>query len=136
MSRQLLATFIIKNDLIRILREIILTYELSSDIVYVFNDVQNRNEMICTYNIASISFNRNVLPNTISVHRKKETNTLYTINALNSLIAEINNGVLDKSFAVDWATYRDTLMITTEGQLKKIGLKLKEVISLNKRELN
>ena len=136
MSRQLLATFIIKNDLIRILREIILTYELSSDIVYIFNDVQNRNEMICTYNIASISFNRNVLPNTISVHRKKETNTLYTINALNSLIAEINNGVLDKSFAVDWATYRDTLMITTEGQLKKIGLKLKEVISLNKRELN
>ena len=136
MSRQLLATFIIKNDLIRILREIILTYELSSDIVYIFNDAQNRNEMICTYNIASISFNRNVLPNTISVHRKKETNTLYTINALNSLIAEINNGVLDKSFAVDWATYRDTLMITTEGQLKKIGLKLKEVISLNKRELN
>jgi len=38
--------------------------------------------------------------NTISLHRKKITNTLYTINALNELIKTINNGVLDTKYQV------------------------------------
>ena len=31
------------------------------------------------------------LPNTILVHRKKQTNTLYTINALNEVIKYLNH---------------------------------------------
>jgi hypothetical protein len=33
-----------------------------------------------------------ILENTILLHRKKESNTLYTINALNDLICSLNEG--------------------------------------------
>jgi hypothetical protein len=36
---------------------------------------------------------------------------LYTINALNSLIKSINNGVLDKNLQIDWDNYKDKLLI-------------------------
>jgi hypothetical protein len=39
--------------------------------------------------------------NTILVHRKKETNTLYTINALNELIKKLNGGVVDIAYKVN-----------------------------------
>jgi hypothetical protein len=40
-------------------------------------------ELILTYNIDAVNTNaQNALPNTILLHRKKESNTLYTINAL------------------------------------------------------
>jgi hypothetical protein len=38
-----------------------------------------------------------ILPQTILLHRKKESNTLYTINALNDLIKELNEGKADTS---------------------------------------
>ena len=68
---------------------------------------------------------------TISIHRKKQSNTFYTINALNYLIQEINNGVLDKNFEVNWDNYQDTAIISNDDELKKIKLKLKEVFYLN-----
>ena len=38
---------------------------------------------------------------TISLHRKKATNTLYTINALNMLVAELNGGKLDQNAEIE-----------------------------------
>ena len=53
----------------------------------------------------------NAVSNTISLHRKKITNTLYTINALNELIKTINNGVLDTNYQVEWDTYKNMILI-------------------------
>jgi hypothetical protein len=47
------------------------------------------------------------MANTILLHRKKETNSLYTINALNTLIKSLNNGFLDKNYMVDWNQLSD-----------------------------
>ena len=70
------------------------------------------------------------IENTILVHRKKETNTLYTINALNSLIKELNGGVLDKSYRINWQDYRNCILLTKGLQVKRVNTRLHEIIEL------
>ena len=84
-----------------------------------------------TYNVdMNNSVVNSMVDNTILVHRKKQTNTLYTINALNELIKSLNNGIIDKSFAVNWNDYRNCiLLIQTEG-FNRIDTKIKEIINL------
>ena len=66
--------------------------------------IKSNDEYVCTYNIDQ--GNVSDLPkNTILVHRKKETNTLYTINALNELIKSLNGGVVNTKFPINWKHY-------------------------------
>ena len=51
-------------------------------------EVKDNNEFVLTYNI-EMSNLASIPENTILVHRKKESNTLYTINALNELIKKL-----------------------------------------------
>lgn len=60
--------------------------------------------------------------NTISIHRKKETNTLYTVNALNEVIRAVNNGVLDKSYQLDWQQYQNSFILTDDEGYRIINL--------------
>jgi hypothetical protein len=96
--------------------------------MFVFSDADNRNDLYVTFNIEAVGYSKT--PNTISIHRKKETNTLYTVNALNTIIRGANNGLLDKAFAVDWTLYRNSLLLTTEEALRKIQLQLVRRIDL------
>lgn len=84
---------------------------------------------ILTYNLDPVNI-REFPENTILVHRKKEFNTLYTINALNTLIRSLNNGVLDKRFPVDWNNYRNSLLMTKGVEFVKVGTKLIEIRQL------
>ena len=88
-----------------------------------------KDEYICTYNVdfGNVS---NFIENTILVHRKKESNTLYTINALNTLIKELNNGELDTSFKVNWSDYRNRVLLTKGAELKRINTKLFKILEL------
>ena len=91
--------------------------------------VKSNDEYVLTYNVDQGNVSE-IPDNTILVHRKKQTNTLYTINALNELIKSLNNGVIDKSFAVNWNDYRNCiLLIQTEG-FNRIDTKIKEIINL------
>jgi hypothetical protein len=63
---------------------------------------------------------------TISINRKKETNSYYSINALNAIIKENNNGVLDKSFPIDWVSYTNTLLLSYNNGGCRI-IKIKEL---------
>ena len=65
------------------------------------------------------------------VHRKKESNTMYTINALNSLITAENDGVLDKSYQVDWEKYRNTVILTDGDGYKVMKTSLFRIIDVN-----
>jgi len=82
---------------------------------------------MCTYNIDS-SGDVAILPDTISLHRKKQTNTLYTINALNECIKTCNNGVLDTSFQLEWDNYRNSILLTNDTGLRRIDTSVHEVI--------
>ena len=66
--------------------------------------------------------------NTILLHRKKQTNTLYTINALNSLIQVLNNGVLDTTYQLDWENYRNTMLLTNDEGLKRVETEVEDII--------
>ena len=84
---------------------------------------------MCTYNIKKLAY-YSQLPNTISLHRKKNTNTLYTINALNDLIRELNGGKLDKSYPIQWENYTNCLLLTNETGLNKIPTKIYTIIDV------
>ncbi len=127
MKTQLLCTFAHKKDLTLVADYITATYILPENKIFVFSDANDTDELFCTYNIESGTIKGK---NTILVHRKKESNTLYTVNALNDLIRTINNGILDKSFIIDWQRYRNSILLSNENGLRHVELVLYKIVRL------
>ena len=98
------------------------------DKIYVFENGNDSNQLICTYNVEYEEDFIQGSHDTISLHRKKMTNTLYTINALNDLIRELNDGRLDKSYQINWEDYQNCLLLTNENGLNKIPTKIYTII--------
>jgi hypothetical protein len=128
LKTQLLCTFAHRKDLDLISDYITKSYTVAERRIFVFADADNKNDLYLTYNIERGAFTKT--PNTISIHRKKETNTLYTVNALNTIIMKANNGVLDKTFVINWEAYRNTLLLTSDNDLRPISLELMRRIDL------
>jgi len=130
MRTQLLCTFTSKSKLNEIVDIIVSCNDILYDKIYVFENQDEANQLICTYNVEFIDNYEESIIDTISLHRKKQSNTLYTINALNEVIREKNNGVLDKSFIVDWKEFSNTLLLTNETGLSKIPTKIQQIIDV------
>ena len=67
---------------------------------------------------------------TNKVHRKKESNTLYSINALNELIKSLNGGVVDTRFPIEWKHYKNTILLTQHNELKQLRTKIYKIVEL------
>jgi len=91
--------------------------------------IKSNNEYVLTYNVDQGNVSE-IPENTILVHRKKETNTLYTINALNELIKSLNGGVVDTKFPIDWQHYRNCILLTQHNELKQLNTKIHKIIEL------
>ena len=130
MSNKLFCTFSTEETLDDVLTSIKEKYRIVYNKIFVLYS-KSQNEYICTYNVdfGNVS---TFLENTILVHRKKETNTLYAINALNTLIKELNNGQLDTSYKVNWSDYRNCILLTKGPELKRINTKLFDIIELDR----
>ena len=128
MSNKLFCTFSTESDLDNTLQVIEGKYNIIYNKIFVLY-AKSQDEYICTYNVdfGNVS---NFLENTILVHRKKESNTLYTINALNTVIKELNGGVLDTSYRINWNDYRNCILLTKGSDLKRINTKLFRIIEL------
>ena len=128
MSNKLFCTFSTEDDLENVLNTIQNKYKIIYNKIFVLYS-KSQDEYMCTYNVdfGNIS---TFLENTILVHRKKETNTLYTINALNTLIKELNKGILDTSFRIDWNDYRNSILLTKGPELKRVNTKLHQIIEI------
>jgi hypothetical protein len=87
-------------------------------------------EYLITYNIDLDTSVSKVPENTILLHRKKESNSLYTINALNILVKQLNNGILDKTFQIDWNKYQNNVLLTQGDDLRIIRTKIFKIINL------
>ena len=125
MRTQLLCTFTTKKDYERVVKEITKSYTIAFNKVYVLQNENNVNELICTYNVDTqdgIDYNK--VEGTISLHRKKHSNTFYTINALNECIKNLNNGVVDNKFMVPWENFKNMLMVTNSDGLNKINTRI------------
>ena len=128
MKTQLLCTFAHKKDLDLIIDYISKSYTISEKRLFVFSNTDKNSELYVTYNVEPDDYKKT--PNTIMIHRKKETNTLYTVNALNAIIRKSNNGVLDKKFVINWQIYDNSLMLTDGDDIRHIHLDLYKRIDL------
>ena len=132
MRTQLLATFTNKTDLDATIEKIKGAYTIAFGKIYVLQNEGNVNELICTYNVdLEAGADYNDVKGTISLHRKKHSNTLYTINALNEVIANLNNGLVDSKFIVPWENFKNTLMVTNSDGLNKIPTRIYKIIKIN-----
>lgn len=132
----LLATFCKARNVRTTIDLIIDSFEIIGNKIFILQDESDRYKKILTYNIVKddIVFS-DVIKNTISLHRKKEVNSLYTLNALNEVVKIQNNGVIDPNFSVEWEDFRNTLLVTYkddttgEQQLRRINTKLISIVN-------
>ena len=129
LKNKLFCTFSPKDKLEEVLDTIKSEYTIMYGKIFVLESEES-DEFLCTYNIEVPDGNTRVLPNTILLHRKKETNTLYTINSLNLLIKSLNEGILDTSFRVEWQNYRNTVLLTQGDDLRKLSTKIHKIVNL------
>ena len=127
--KQLLCTFTNSKEYQETINEITSFYTVISGKIFLLCNVNNPKELYATYNVEINGQNVERFRSTISVHRKKETNTLYTLNAMNKLIAEENNGVFDKTFQLDWNLYRNSIVLTGDVSVKIVPVKIFDIIN-------
>jgi hypothetical protein len=131
LETQLLCTFVNVDELDNVLLQIQNTYKLVFNKIYVLENINDEKQLVLTYNVEkNVPLHGEAPTSTISVHRKKQTNTIYTINAINRLIEEKNNGVLDKSFKIDWNDLKNMILVTAYGRLKIVNTKLSNIITI------
>ena len=128
MNNKLLCSFTSLENLDELVSKITSLYTLMYNKMFVLH-VKSTNEYVLTYNIEQ--GNMSDIPlNTILVHRKKEYNSLYTINALNDLIRKLNGGIVDPTYKIDWSKYKNCILLTNHGELKQLNTKIHKIIEL------
>jgi hypothetical protein len=128
MQNKLFCTFSNQDELDSTLKTIQSQYQILFNKIFILY-IESTNEYVCTYNIDSFNI-EGILPNTILLHRKKESNTLYTINALNDLIKLLNEGIIDNKFLIPWLDYKNCILLTHVGELKRLDTKIYKIITL------
>ena len=131
MKTQLLCTFTTKKDLEKTIEKIKQNYDIAFNKIYILQNEDAPKEMVCTYNVeVGENLDYNLVQNTISLHRKKYTNTLYTINALNEVIKNLNNGILDTSYKIPWENFQNMIMVTNSEGLNKISTRIYQIVEV------
>lgn len=129
-KRQLLCTFSNSRDYLSLVPKITKLYDIVENKIFVFVNEKITTEYYMTYNVDTTNSGVGKFPNTISIHRKKMYNTLYTLNGMNTLITEENNGVFDKTFQLSWELYKNSLILTTDVGIKVVSLKIVDIIEV------
>ena len=125
---QLVCVFAVKDNLDYTTNIIESTYLVLFKKIFILG-IEDSEEFVCSFNIDK-EMQRKQLPNAMLVHRKRETNTIYTINSLNALIRHQNNGVLDKSFKIDWANYSNGILLLSNNEIKFLRTYLYQIINV------
>ena len=134
MNNRLFCTFTPIADLESLIDDLSKTYTIMYNKMFVLH-VKSNNEYVVTYNVDQGNVS-DIPENTILVHRKKESNTLYTINALNELIKRLNGGVVDTRYPVNWAHYKNCILLTQHNEIKQLNTKIFRIIELQFGYLN
>ena len=128
LNNKLFCTFTTREGLDTLISDITAQYTIMYNKLFVL-EIKDSDEMVVTYNVDQGNIN-SIPANTILVHRKKESNTLYTINALNELIKSLNGGIVDRRYRVEWMHYRNTILLTQQSDLKQLKTKIHKIIEL------
>ena len=131
MNNRLYCTFVPEEDIEKTTVKIKSSYTILFNKIFVLESLDGEKIML-TYNVdMGNSINEFSVKNTILVHRKKQTNTLYTINALNELVKSLNNGYLDKSYPINWNDYKNCILLIQADGYKRIDTKIREIINFS-----
>jgi len=128
LMNRLFCSFTSKDRLEERLVEINSQYKILYNKIFVLASPES-DEYMCTYNIEVEGPETRMLNNTILLHRKKETNTLYTINALNTLIISLNNGMMDNKFPINWAEYRNSMLLTQGSEFRRLNTIVHKIVA-------
>ncbi len=128
LNNKLFCTFTSLENLDRLVEDLQSQYTIMYNKMFVLH-IKSNNEYVVTYNVDQGNVS-SIPENTILVHRKKDSNTLYTINALNELIKGLNGGIVDSRFRVNWQHYRNTILLTQQNELKELKTKIHKIIEL------
>lgn len=131
----LLASFVTSENEEDVLNEVNFIVDnlvLTNQYIFLFQLKNDPAKKVLTYNSAPEKgkpFNPRLF--TMRIHRKKQTNTLYTINALNAAVAAQHDGATGKNLKLNWEPYENSLLLT-EG--KKLQVHPVEVVKIFKIE--
>lgn len=128
LNNKLFCTFTTLENLDSLIEDLSSRYSIMYNKMFALY-IKSNDEYVVTYNVEQGNVN-NIPENTILVHRKKDTNTLYTINALNELIKGLNGGVVDPKYRVDWQHYRNCILLTQHNEIKQLNTKIFKIIEL------
>tara|TARA_B100001559_G_C16489606_1_gene617813 strand:+ start:1782 stop:2252 length:471 start_codon:yes stop_codon:yes gene_type:complete len=128
LNNKLFCTFVRLEEIDAKVEELSSTYSIMYNKMFVLH-IKSNNEYVITYNVDQGNVSE-IPENTILVHRKKDTNTLYTINALNELIKKLNGGVVDTKFPINWKHYKNCVLLTQHNELKQLNTKIHKIIEL------
>ena len=128
LNNKLFCTFTSLENLDRLVEDLQSQYTIMYNKMFVLH-IKSNDEYVVTYNVDQGNVS-SIPENTILVHRKKDSNTLYTINALNELIKGLNGGIVDSRYRVNWQHYRNTILLTQQNELKELKTKSHKIIEL------
>ena len=128
LNNKLFCTFTTLEGIGGLVKNLSSKYSIMYNKIFVLY-IKSNDEYVITYNVDQGNV-QDIPDNTILVHRKKETNTLYTINALNELIKSLNGGVVDTKFPIDWQHYKNCVLLTQHNELKQLNTKIHKIIEL------
>lgn len=131
MNTQLLCLFTTKQDLDRSLQFVIDNYNIINPNIFVLENRNKSDELFITFNIEKGSSAIESEWKTILVHRKKDSNTIYTINALNEVVKSKTGGQLDKTYAIEWSEFKNSILMTSANGYKRIPTKVNKTINLS-----
>jgi len=107
------------------------TLTLTNKFIFLFEDKEDATKKILTYNAVPEKGKRfNPRLFTMRVHRKKQTNTLYTINGLNLAIAAEHEGKTGKDLKLDWEKYRETILLSVNRALKVQPIRVVQIYKI------
>jgi hypothetical protein len=124
MNTQLLCLFTTKDELDKSVDFILSNYTLTNPNVFILESKLRPEEIFITFNVEKGS---SAIPSewkTILVHRKKQSNTIYTINALNEVVKSKTGGILDNSYMIEWEEFKNCIITTSNLGYKKIPTKV------------
>ena len=128
MNNRLFCTFTTLDELDNLVKDLSNQYVIMYNKMFALH-IKSNNEYVVTYNVDQNNVN-DIPKNTILVHRKKDSNTLYTINALNELIKSLNGGVVDTKYPINWQHYRNCILLTQHNEIKQLNTKIHKIIEL------
>jgi len=117
----LLASFFTTDSEEQILEEVQYiadNFQLTNKYIFLLRNTEDPNKKVLTYNAVMQKgkfLNQRLF--TMRIHRKKSTNTLYTINALNLAVAKDHDGQTGKHLKLDWEKYSNSILLVVAKEL-------------------